>query len=43
MAAVMWLVNTRGQLAKALGLGVDEISTNHPAKVVGWLEPTHHA
>ncbi|MFT4030200.1 MAG: glycerophosphodiester phosphodiesterase family protein [Protaetiibacter sp.] len=38
LSVAAWNVNTREELARALALGVDEISTDHPALVAGWLE-----
>lgn len=42
MSAVAWLVNTREQLTQAVTLGIDEIATNHPAKIARWLEAESH-
>lgn len=38
MSVAVWKVNSREQLAEALALGVDEVSTDHPAQIRSWLE-----
>ncbi len=43
IAVAVWNVNTREELAQALALGVDEVSTDHPAKIADWLEASRES